>query len=372
MPVGSFSSMLASAAQLTAVAVPKAVGIIGDDIAANTKQLLDLPPGRNFPALFKVVKGSLLNKAVLIPAATVISWAAPWAVLPLLAVGGFFLTAEAMEQMRGKGHGHDEHKHEEGRNHEHGEKRVQTEKEKVAGALKIDVILSAEITVLTLSVVAGAPILTQLAVMAATGVALTGILYGIIGGVINMDDAGKWLAKREGDKPLAKAARAIGRAMSKSVPPLMKAISVIGTAALFMVGGELLLAGIPGGSALLSAAVAHVPALPLIQPVAGHILMAAAGLAASLVSYPVMEKLEGPLGKLGDYLAAHKAKLFTRKAPANDNAAPIPEQTPAQPALANLPDVKADMNAAAAPKADAANAPAPAPVPAPKPPKIVP
>lgn len=372
MPVGSFSSMLASAAQLTAVAVPKAVGIIGDDIAANTKQLLDLPPGRNFPALFKVVKGSLLNKAVLIPAATIISWAAPWAVLPLLAVGGFFLTAEAMEQMRGKGHGHDEHKHDDGHDHAHGEKRVQTEKEKVAGALKIDVILSAEITVLTLSVVAGAPILTQLAVMGATGVALTGILYGIIGGVINMDDAGKWLAKREGDKPLAKAARTIGRAMSKSVPPLMKAISVIGTAALFMVGGELLLAGIPGGSALLSAAVAHVPALPLIQPVAEHILMAAAGLAASLVSYPVMEKLEGPLGKLGDYLAAQKAKLFTRKAPANDNTAPIPEQTPAQPALANLPDVKADMNAAAAPKADAANAPAPAPVPAPKPPKIAP
>ncbi len=369
MPLGSFSSLVGQAAQLTSVAVPKAVGIIGDDIAANTKQLLDLPPGRNFPALLKVIKGSLLNKAVLIPAATAISWAAPWAVLPLLAVGGFFLTAEAMEQMRGKGHGHDEHKHEEGHDHAHDEKRVQTEKQKVAGALKIDMILSAEITVLTLSVVAGAPILTQLAVMAVTGVALTGILYGIIGGVINMDDAGKWLAKREGDKPLAKMARTLGRAMSKSVPPLMKAISVVGTAALFMVGGELLLAGIPGGSALLSAAVAHMPALPLIQPVMEHVIMAAAGLAASFVSYPVMEKLEGPLEKFGAYLKAKKEKLFGQKAPANDNAPAVPDQAPAAPALANMPDVRADMNAAASPKAEA---PAPAPVPAPKPPKIAP
>lgn len=367
MPLGSFSSLVSQATQLTAVAVPKAVGIIGDDVAVNAKQLLNLPPGRNFPALVKVMKGSLLNKAVLIPAATLISFAAPWAILPMLAVGGAFLTAEAMEQLRGKGHGHGGHG-----GHAHGENHVETEKEKIAGALKVDAILSMEITVLTLSVVAGAPILTQLAVMAATGAALTGVLYGVIGGIINLEAAGKWLAKREGDKPLAKISRGIGKALGKAMPKLVKGISVVGTAALFLVGGELLLMGIPGGTALLAAAVAHVPALPLIQPVAEHLIMGAVGLAASFATYPIMEKLEGPLERLGAFFTRTREKLFGKKTPANDNAPAIPEQAPVAPALANMPDVKADMNAAAAPRADVANTPAPAPVPAPKPPKIAP
>ncbi len=364
MPLGSFSSLVAQATQLTAVAVPKAVGIIGDDVAVNAKQLLNLPPGRNFPALLKVMKGSLLNKAVLIPAATLISFAAPWAILPMLAVGGAFLTAEAMEQLRGKGHGHGGHAHD--------DKHVETEKEKIAGALKVDAILSMEITVLTLSVVAGAPILTQLAVMAATGAALTGVLYGVIGGIINLEAAGKWLAKREGDKPLAKMSRSIGNGLGKAMPKLVKGISVVGTAALFLVGGELLLMGIPGGTTLLAAAVAHVPALPLIQPVAEHLIMGAVGLAASFVTYPVMEKLEGPLERLGAFFTSTREKLFGKKSPANDNAPAVPEQTPATPALAHMPDVKSDMNAAAAPKVEAANSPASAPVPAPKPPKIAP
>ena len=236
------------------------------------------------------MKGSLLNKAVLIPAATLVSFAAPWAILPMLAVGGAFLTAEAMEQLRGKGHGHGGH------GHAHGEKHVESEKEKIAGALKVDAILSMEITVLTLSVVAGAPILTQLAVMAATGAALTGVLYGVIGGIINLEAAGKWLAKREGDKPLAKISRSIGNGLGKAMPKLVKGISVIGTAALFLVGGELLLMGIPGGTALLAAAVAHVPALPLIQPVAEHLIMGAGRVGGEFCDLPDHGKTGRPAG----------------------------------------------------------------------------
>ena len=212
MPIGEFSALLSGVASLTGAAVPKAVGIIGDDVAANAKQLMDMPKGRTLPAIMKVVKGSLRNKALMIPFAIGLSFFLPGAILPLLAVGGFYLTAEAKEQLEGKGHGHD--------------KAVpETEKDKIANALKIDGVLSGEITALTLGIVAGAPILTQLVVLGATGFALTGILYGAIGGILGMGPLGKWLEKREGKGIVPATARKIGTVLVKAAPKVMKVVS---------------------------------------------------------------------------------------------------------------------------------------------------
>lgn len=360
MALGSFPALLASSAELTAVSVPKAVGIIGDDIAANAKQLMDLPPKRTWPALFKVVRGSLWNKAGTITAALALSWAAPAAILPLLAVGGFYLTAEAMGQARGKSHhGHDDK-----------DDKPKTEQEKIAGALKVDVVLSGEITALTLGIVAAAPFLTQLTVMAVTGVALTGILYGTIGTILSMGPVGNWLKNRKGDSIVAKAARKTGDKLVKATPGVMKTIAVIGTAALFMVGGELLLGAIPGAAAVMTGIASHVPLLPGI---AEHVLYALAGVAASVVSYPVMERLEEPLEKLGQKISKGYAslkdkviKLVKKPAPANDNKS-APPAPPAAPALSTVPAVKEQLNKAATPE----QTPAPPPA-APAPPKTAP
>lgn len=342
MPIGEFSALLSGAASLTGTAVPRAVGIIGDDVAANAKQLMDMPKGRTLPAILKVIKGSLRNKAVMIPFALGLSWLLPGAILPLLAMGGFYLTAEAKEQLEGKGHGHDK-------------KVPDTEKDKIANALKIDAVLSGEITALTLGIAASAPIMTQLVVLGATGLALTGILYGAIGAILGMGPLGKWLEKREGKGILPSAARKIGTVLVKAAPKVMKAVSVIGTAALFMVGGELMLHGIPGGEQLVTQMVSH---LPVLQGVATHVVALAAGFAASFVSHPVVEALEKPAAKARDYIKSKAQNLFKKK-PAKEaapKAAPAAEAAPN--ALKNAPAVKADMNAAAKP----AQAPVPAPI----------
>lgn len=358
MAVGSIASLFNAAVALTGKAVPKAVGIIGDDIAVNAHQLEDLPPGRNMPALLKVAKGSLLNKAALIPFALGLSWFFPAGILPLLAVGGFYLTAHGMEQIKGGHHGHD--------------KKPETEKEKVAGALKIDAILSAELTMLTLGVVAAAPIVTQLAVLATTGLALTGILYGAIGAIIGMGPLGKWLQQRQGDSAFAKTARSVGRAVTRTAPLLMKTVSVLGTAAMFMVGGELLLGAVPGAAGFVAhlagqltayapaALTAAIPAaIPALTPLAEHALFAVAGLGASLFSYPAVQMLEGPAQKLATRIAggisAMKQKigtLLSRKKDAPDTQAAIKQAPPTNDnvsqALRRAADAKAALNNAAA------------------------
>lgn len=361
MAVGSIASLFNSAVALTGKAVPKAVGIIGDDIAVNAHQLEDLPPGRNMPALLKVAKGSLLNKAVLIPFALGLSWFFPAGILPLLAVGGFYLTAHGMEQIKGGHHGHD--------------RMPETEKEKVAGALKIDAILSAELTMLTLGVVAAAPIVTQLAVLATTGLALTGILYGAIGAIIGMGPLGKWLQERKGESAFAKSARTLGRGVTKAAPLLMKTVSVLGTAAMFMVGGELLLGAVPAAAGFVAHLAgqlsAYAPAaIPGATHLAEHALFAVAGLGASLFSYPTVQMLEGPAEKLASRISGGLTsmkqkigKLLSRKKgapdtqPAVQQAAPVNDNAPR--ALNSVPDAKAALNNAAAKNEPPAAQPAP-------------
>ena len=302
--------VLASIAAMTKTAALKAASISGDDVAVNTKQLNGLDPSREIPALLKVMRGSLRNKAILVPIALAVSAFAPWAVLPMLAGGGLYLASEGAQNLIGKGH------EAEGENGQGAKDGKALEKGKVNGALKVDFILSAEITVLTLSIVAGAPILAQLAVLAATGLAMTAGMYGLIGGLIRLDDAGKWLEKREGQGPIAKAVRQVGTAIRKSSPYIMKGISVLGTAALFVIGGELLLHGVPGAEHLVAGALGTLSANPLIQGAIGLAAETAVGLAAGFAAMPLMNIIEPKIEQAIDAvkkLAAKIPKISFRK-----------------------------------------------------------
>ena len=319
MPLDALGQIIA----MTKACTQKAAGICGDDIAVNTKQLMGLDPGREVPATFKVMRGSLRNKAILIPIALTVSALAPWAILPLLAVGGLHLASEGARNMLGKGHGHGGHGHE---GHDHGDKKP-TEKSKIRGALTVDFILSAEITVLTLSMVAAAPLMLQLAVLAGTGLAMTVGMYGLIGGIINLDGAGKWLEQRKGDNIAAKAARGLGKVMGKSVPHIMKAISLAGTAALFVIGGQLLLHGVPGAEHMVTGALSTLSANPLVQSAIALVAETAVGLAAGFMAMPVMDKLEPKFEKAAEFIKKQLSKL-RKPAKAPEAPKPAPQAAP--------------------------------------------
>ena len=357
---------LGQIAVMTKACTQKAAGICGDDIAVNTKQLMGLDHGREVPATFKVMRGSLRNKAILIPIALTVSALAPWAVLPMLAIGGLHLASEGARNLLGKGHGHG-HGHGDGHDdHDHDKP---SEKDKVRGALTVDFILSAEITVLTLSMVAAAPLMLQLAVLAGTGLAMTVGMYGLIGGLINMDGAGKWLEQRKGDNITAKAARGLGKVMAKSVPHVMKGISMAGTVALFIIGGELLLHGVPGAEHMVTGAMSTLAANPVVQGALTFLAETAVGLAAGFMAMPVMNKLEPKLEQAADFVKKQFAKLRkprAKDAPKPAAPAPAPQAAPqlTPEKLKNLSAAPA-LNAAAQKPANDDKAAPPAAPPAP-------
>ena len=240
------ATILDDVAVLTKVAAKKTAGVLGDDLALNAQQVTGVNADRELPVVWAVAKGSALNKLILVPTALAISAFAPWAITPLLMVGGAFLCYEGFEKVAHKFL----HRKEEDDAH-HKElveavadpkvDMVQFEKDKVKGAIRTDFILSAEIIVITLGTVAAATFGKQVAVLTAIAIVMTIGVYGFVAGIVKLDDAGLWLVAREGG-----AAKAFGRAILAFAPWLMKALSIVGTAAMFLVGGGILVHGIPG------------------------------------------------------------------------------------------------------------------------------
>ena len=195
------------------------------------------------PVVWAVAKGSLINKAILVPAALAISAAAPWAVLPLLMVGGAYLCFEGFEKVAHKllhTRAEDQARHAElikGMS-DLGIDPVSMEKEKIKGAIRTDFILSAEIVVISLGIVAEAEFLTQVAVLVGIALMMTAGVYGLVAGIVKLDDAGLWLSRRGG------AQQRLGAAILWAAPWLMKLLSIAGTAAMFLVGGGILVHGI--------------------------------------------------------------------------------------------------------------------------------
>ena len=242
------ATVLDDVAILTKVAAKKTAGVLGDDLALNAQQVAGVAAEREIPVVWAVAKGSALNKAILVPAALAISAFAPWAVTPLLMIGGAFLCYEGFEKLAHKFmHSRAEvdarHKDLVAALSDPKVDLVAYEKDRIKGAIRTDFILSAEIIAITLGTVATSSFLTQVSVLTGIAVIMTIGVYGIVAGIVKLDDLGLYLSTRPGN--FARVRRAVGRGILLTAPYLMKFLSIAGTAAMFLVGGGILTHGIP-------------------------------------------------------------------------------------------------------------------------------
>jgi len=239
------ATLLDDVAAMTKVATRKTAGVLGDDLALNAQQVSGVNPDRELPVVWAVAKGSAVNKLILVPAALAISVFLPWLITPLLMLGGAFLCFEGFEKIA--------HKwlHSRAEVAAHQAELAQAvanpavdlvafEKDKIKGAIRTDFILSAEIVVISLGTVAAASLLQKVGVLVGISVIMTVGVYGLVAGIVKLDDAGLALSRRG-----SAAARALGRGLLVVAPKLMKTLSIVGTAAMFMVGGGILTHGIP-------------------------------------------------------------------------------------------------------------------------------
>jgi len=237
-------------AALTKLATQKTAGVLGDDLALNAEQVAGVRAERELPVVWAVGKGSLANKAILVPTAIAVSAAAPWAVTPLLMIGGAFLCYEGFEKVAHKllhrGQGDDARRAELAKALIDPARDLRAiERDKIKGAVRTDFILSAEILVIALGTVAHAPFATRVGVMVAVGVLMTVGVYGLVAAIVKLDDAGLFLRNRTGGSAFAALQRTLGAAILGAAPWLMRGIGVAGTAAMFLVGGGILSHGIP-------------------------------------------------------------------------------------------------------------------------------
>ena len=248
--IDDITTVLDDVAVLSKVAAKKTVGLAGDDLAVNADQVTGVDPRRELPVVWAVAKGSLLNKAILVPAALVISAVAPWAITPLLMLGGLFLCYEGFEKVA--------HRLTHSRREEAAAQRteleraladpkvdlVEFEKKKIKGAIRTDFILSAEIIAIALGTVAGEPLVRQAGVLVVIALVMTVGVYGLVAAIVKFDDVGLYLTRRTADRPSARLAQALGHGILRATPWFMKALSVLGTLAMFLVGGGILTHGL--------------------------------------------------------------------------------------------------------------------------------
>ena len=239
------ASILDDVAAMTKVAAKKTAGVLGDDLALNAQQVSGVHADRELPVVWAVAVGSLKNKLILVPAALAISAFAPWAVTPLLMIGGAYLCFEGFEKLahkflHSKAEDQAEHAQLAEAVADPATDLVAFEKDKIKGAIRTDFILSAEIIAITLGIVADAQLTQQVIVLSGIAIVMTIGVYGLVAGIVKLDDLGLWLTQKPGQ-----VARSIGGAILSAAPYMMKSLSVIGTAAMFMVGGGILTHGVP-------------------------------------------------------------------------------------------------------------------------------
>ncbi|MDJ1653530.1 DUF808 domain-containing protein [Raoultella sp. Ech2A] len=225
------------------LAAKKTAGVLGDDLSLNAQQVSGVRANRELPVVWGVAKGSLVNKVILVPLALLISAFIPWAITPLLMLGGAFLCFEGVEKVL---HSVQARKHKE--DPQARQQRLEAlaerdplafERDKVKGAIRTDFILSAEIVAITLGIVADAPLLNQIMILSGIALLVTVGVYGLVGIIVKLDDMGYWLVEKE-----SVLARGVGKGLLAVAPRLMKVLSVVGTLAMFLVGGGIVVHGI--------------------------------------------------------------------------------------------------------------------------------
>lgn len=257
--IDDISTLLDDVAVLTKVAVKKTSGVVGDDLALNAEQVTGFSTDRELPVVWAVAKGSLVNKAILVPAALLISAFVPQLIVPLLMIGGAFLCYEGFEKVIHKllarrGPDAEVRDHHIAALADESVDLVALEKTRIRGAIRTDFILSAEIVVIALGTVAAAPMLQQIVALSVIGVSVTVLVYGLVAGIVKLDDLGLKLHATEGRSALAAANRKFGAWILRAAPLLLRGLGIAGTAAMFLVGGSILAHGVPAVEHLIEAA----------------------------------------------------------------------------------------------------------------------
>ncbi|HBH7872069.1 TPA: DUF808 domain-containing protein [Vibrio parahaemolyticus] len=287
------AAVLDDVALMSKMAAKKTAGVLGDDLALNAQQVSGVASEREIPVVWAVAKGSFKNKLILVPSALLISAIIPWLIMPLLLIGGLFLCFEGAEKVLEKLFPHS-HSHEEKEELvDTGESLEDYEKRKVAGAIRTDFILSAEIIVIALGTVTGVSLVTQILVVSLIAVIMTIGVYGLVAGIVKLDDLGFYLEIRSKGKGwMAK----VGSALVAFAPKLMKLLTIVGTAAMFLVGGGIVVHNVPA---------IHHFVEPIIMNFSGHsvatailpiLLNGIIGFVAGLIVvavWTVVEKLRG-------------------------------------------------------------------------------
>ena len=282
--IDDIATILDDVAVMSKVAAQKTAGVLGDDLALNAQQVSGVNPDREIPVVWAVAKGSFVNKAILVPSALAISVFAPWAITPLLMIGGAYLCFEGFEKLAHKFlHSKEEDaKHHDELVHALSDPSVDlcaVEKDKIKGAIRTDFILSAEIIVISLGTVATAPLLTKVGVLVAIAIVMTAGVYGLVAGIVKIDDLGLHLKETS-----SKVLQGIGNFLLLAAPKLMRTLTIVGTAAMFMVGGGILVHGLGFLHHMSDAVSAWAAAVPsvgaVLKPVLSTLFDAVAGLVA--------------------------------------------------------------------------------------------
>ena len=312
MAVGSLLALLDDIATIlddvsvmTKVAAKKTAGVLGDDLALNAQQVSGVSAERELPVVWAVAKGSFINKVILVPTALAISYFAPWAITPLLMIGGAFLCFEGFEKIAHKFlHAKDDALHNKAIEKAVADPTVDLvalEKDKIKGAIRTDFILSAEIIVIALGTVSTEIFSKQIAVVSAIALIMTVGVYGLVAGIVKLDDLGLHLMLKKGQSFYKQLQRKIGQKLLAFAPILMRTLTVVGTAAMFMVGGSIIGHGVPalhhfseGVSAYLQQLPAVGSTLAFISPI---IVDAIIGLIVGAICVAVFELGKGIFGK---------------------------------------------------------------------------
>jgi uncharacterized protein len=299
------ATILDDIALLTKVASQKTAGVLGDDLALNAQQVTGVRAERELPVVWAVAKGSALNKVILVPAALGISAVAPWAVTPLLMLGGLFLCFEGFEKLV---HRWLVRRQDDTAAHREllqavadaNQDMVAFERGKIKGAVRTDLVLSAEIVAITLGTVAQAPFLTQLGVLSAVAVIMTVGVYGFVALIVKLDDAGLHLTRSEVRGWIGAVQRRVGGWMLTAAPMLMKFLSIAGTAAMFLVGGGILMHGIPPlHHALATFGTSLAPAAAWLQTVLSSAFDALLGMVSGALAVALVAGVSRLRGRSG-------------------------------------------------------------------------
>ncbi len=249
MLLDDITTMLDDVSVMTKVAAKKTAGVLGDDLALNAQQVSGVDASRELPVVWAVAKGSFINKLILVPSALAISYFIPWLITPLLMIGGAFLCFEGFEKIAHKFlHKQDDESHNKALAQAVADPKIDIlvlEKDKIKGAIRTDFILSAEIIVIALGTVATEVFSRQVAVVSAIALIMTLGVYGLVAGIVKLDDLGLHLMLKKGASFYRQLQRKIGEKILAFAPYLMRTLSVLGTAAMFMVGGSIIGHGVP-------------------------------------------------------------------------------------------------------------------------------